>query len=107
MLHINPANVLNMLIVSFQISNIPQTPINEKEIKLHDTIKDIIKNSMNDVSFTMQTNTTLEFENYWDLNLSEAKFVAADEIEENKNEEEDSCTSEKNEIINNNYKRKA
>jgi len=35
---------------------------------------------MNDVSFTMQT-STLEFENYWDLNLSEIKFVA-DEIEE-------------------------
>jgi len=70
-------------------------------------IKDILKNSMNDVSFTM-TNTTLEFENYWDLNLSEAEFVAADEIEEleeNKNEEEDSCTSEENEIINNNSKR--
>jgi len=40
MLYINPANVLNMLIVSFQILNISQTPINEKEIKLHD--KDII-----------------------------------------------------------------
>jgi len=49
MLHINSANVLNMLIVSFQISNIPQTPINEKEIELHDTIRDIIKNSMNDI----------------------------------------------------------
>jgi len=39
-------------------------PINEKEIELHDIIKVIIKNSMNDVSFTMQTSTTLEFENY-------------------------------------------
>jgi len=58
MLHVNPANVLNMLIVSFQISNIPQTPINEKEIELHDTIKDIIKNPMNNVSFIMQTSTT-------------------------------------------------
>jgi len=36
MLHINPANVLNMLNVLFQISNIPQRPINEKEIELHD-----------------------------------------------------------------------
>jgi len=110
MLHINPAKVLNMLIVSFQVSNIPQTPINEKEIELHDTIKDIIK-KFNDVSFTMQTSTTLEFENYWDLNLSEAEFVAADEIEEleenDKNEEEDSSTSEENEIKNNDYKKKA
>jgi len=57
---------------------------------------------MNDVSFTMQTNTTLEFENYWDLNLSEAEFVTADEMEEleenNKNEEEDSCTSKKKKL---------
>jgi len=92
------------------ISNIPQTPINEKEIELHDTIKDIIKNSMNDISL-LQTSTTLKFENYWELNLSEAEFVAADEIEEleenNKNEEEYNCTLEKNEIINNDYKRKA
>jgi len=53
---------------------------------------------------------TPEFENYWDLNLSEAEFVAADEIEEleenGKDEEEDSCTAEENEI-NNDYKRKA
>jgi len=80
MLHINHSNVLNTLIVSFQVSNIPQTSINEKEIELHDTIKDIIKNSMNDVSFIMRISTTLEFENYWDLNLFEAKFTAADEI---------------------------
>jgi len=66
---------------------------------------------MNDISFTMPTSTTLKFENYWDLNLSEAEFVAVDEIEEleenDKNEEEDICTSEENEIINNDYKRKA
>ena len=78
MLRVNPANVLNMLMVSFQISNIPQTPTNDKEIELHDTIKNIIKNSMDDISFAMQTDTTLEFENYWDL--YEAEFVAADEI---------------------------
>jgi len=52
-----------MLIISFQISNIPQTPINEKEIELHDTIKN---KKFNDVLFTMQTNTTLEFEKHWD-----------------------------------------
>jgi len=77
--------------------------INEKEIELHDTIKDIIKNSMNDV-FSMQTNTILEFEDYWDLNLSEAEFVAADKIEEleenDKNGEENSCILEENKIIN-------
>jgi len=51
MLHINPANVLNILIILFQISNIPQTLINEKKNELHDMIKVIIKNSMNDVIY--------------------------------------------------------
>ena len=63
MLHVNPANVLNMLMVSFQISNIPQTPINDKEVELYNTIKNIIQNSTGDLSFVMQTDTTLEFEN--------------------------------------------
>ncbi|XP_071575586.1 uncharacterized protein [Temnothorax nylanderi] len=109
MLRVNPANVLNMLMVLFQISNIPQTPTNDKEIELHNTIKNIIQNSMDDMSFAMQTDTTLEFENYWDL--YEAEFVAADEIEEveelDEDEGEDSCTSEEYEIVNNNYKRRA
>lgn len=61
MLHINPAIVLNILMVLFQTSNIPQTPINDKEVKLHNTIKYIIQNSMGDLSFVMQTDTTLEF----------------------------------------------
>lgn len=92
MLYVNPANVINMLIVSFQISNLPHTPVNDREVELHDTIKDIIKNSMDDVSFAVKTDTTLEFENYWNANLLEAEFVEIDEIEElgeNYDEEED------------------
>jgi len=54
MVHVNPANVINMLIVSFQISNFPQTSVNNKEIELHDTIKDIIQNTMDDLSFAMR-----------------------------------------------------
>ena len=53
MIQINPANVLNMLIISFQISNIPQTIVNNREIELHDTIKSIIKIAIDDTSFVM------------------------------------------------------
>lgn len=67
MLYVNPANVLNMLIVSFKILNIPQTQVNDKEIELYNIIKDIIQNSMDDISFAMQSDTMLEFENYWDF----------------------------------------
>jgi len=99
MVHVNPANVINMLIVSFQISNFPQTSVNNKEIELHDTIKDIIQNTMDDLSFAMETDTTLEFENYWDANIYDAEFVGADEVEEleenDEDEEEDTCTPEK------------
>lgn len=107
MVHVNPANILNMLVISFEIANIPPTSVNDKEIELHETIKDIIKNAMDDTSFAMQTDTTLEFEDYWSSKLPEAEFVEADEIEEyeeSENEEEDSCTEE---IINNDYKRRA
>jgi len=49
-----------MLIVSFQISNIPQTIANNRKIELHDTIKGIIKNTMNGTLF-VQIDTTLDF----------------------------------------------
>ena len=67
-----------MLIVSFQISNIPQTIVNNREIELHDTIKSIIKNAMDDTLFVMQIDITLEFENYWNSLLPEAEVVATD-----------------------------
>lgn len=43
---------------------------------------------MDDVLFVMQTDTMLEFENYWDSNLSDAAFVAADKIEKLENSED-------------------
>ena len=50
---VNPTNILNKLItsISFQISKIPGTPVNDKEIELQNVIKDIIESSMNEMSF--------------------------------------------------------
>jgi len=114
MVQVNPANILNMLIILFQISNIPETPVNNKEIELRDVIKDIIHSSMNDMSSDIYTDTTLEFENYWKSNLLDADFVDDYEIEileedENDDQAEDSCTSisEEREIVNDGYKRRA
>jgi len=114
MVQVNPANILNMLIILFQISNIPETPVNNKEIELHDVIKDIIHSSMNDMSSDIYTDTTLEFENYWKSNLLDADFVDDYEIEileedEDDDQAEDSCTSisEEREIVNDGYKRRA
>jgi len=114
MVQVNPANILNMLIILFQISNIPETPVNNKEIELRDVIKDIIHSSMNDMSSDIYTDTTLEFENYWKSNLLDADFVDDYEIEileedEDDDQAEDSCTSisEEREIVNDDYKRRA
>jgi len=114
MVQVNPANILNMLIILFQISNIPETPVNNKEIELRDVIKDIIHSSMNDMSSDTYTDTTLEFENYWKSNLLDADFVDDYEIEileedEDDDQAEDSCTSisEEREIVNDGYKRRA
>jgi len=114
MVQVNPANILNMLIILFQISNIPETPVNNKEIELRDVIKDIIHSSMNDMSSDIYTDTTLEFENYWKSNLLDADFVDDYEIEileedEDDDQAEDSCTSisEEREIVNDGYKRRA
>lgn len=111
MLHINVANVLNILITLFQITHIPLTPINEREIQLRDVIKDVITNAVNDVSFDVHTDTTLEFQNFWEMDLLDTEFVTDEELEESNDDDdyrsdsEDSCTPE-HEIVNNNYKRK-
>ena len=57
MLHVNVANVLNMLIILFQIIHIP--PINEREIQLRDVIEDIITNDIITVNVTYHLMYTL------------------------------------------------
>jgi len=110
MLQVNPANILNMLIIIFQISKIPETPVNDREIELRDMIKNIIQSSMNEMSLDIETDTTLEFENYWESEFLEADFIMNDEIEELEEDEdddqtEDSCISEEREMIDDGYKR--
>lgn len=100
MLRVNPVNVLNLLIFSFEISNIPQTPVNNRKIELHETIKDI-QNAIDNASFAMQSDTTLEFGNFWSSKLLDAELVEElEELEENsEDEEEDSCTEQEREIL--------
>jgi hypothetical protein len=112
MVQVNPANILNMLIIFFQISKIPETPVNDREIKLRNMTKDITQSSMNEMSLDIETDTTLEFENYWESQFFEADFIADNKMEkleenENNNQAEDSCISEEWEMISDGYKRRA
>ena len=113
MLHINVANVLNMLIILFQITHIPPTPINEREIQLRDVIKDIITNAVNDLSFDVHTHFALKFQNYLEVDLPDIEYVTdkVEEFLENDNvdyepDNEYNCEPE-DEILNSSYKRKA
>jgi len=56
------------------------------------------------MSFNIQTNITLEFENYLESNSLDVEFIADNKIEilkkdEDENETEDSCISEEREIF--------
>lgn len=45
---INIANIINLLITTFNIVNFVVSSINHHEIKLHDAISNLIKNAVND-----------------------------------------------------------
>lgn len=82
-----------MLLLAFHISNIPQTLINEKEIELCDVIHDIIRNAIDDISCNIQTDSTLEFEDYHESDLPDPEVVEDKEIETSiENEESDNET---------------
>lgn len=53
MVQINPTNILNMLLTAFYIFNILPTPVNHKKIELSDNIRQLIINSMDDFSLTI------------------------------------------------------
>ena len=81
MVHINPANVINLLITALHISRIPPSPINHREVELSEIIHTIIVDSKNDVSFTTDYVTTLEFED--PARPQECEFVPDDNMKTN------------------------
>ena len=45
-MYINPVNVINILSTYFTMMNLPETPVNDSEMKLADTIKEILIKSI-------------------------------------------------------------
>ena len=43
----NPVNVINILSTYFMMMNLPETPVNESKMKIADTIKEILIESIN------------------------------------------------------------
>ncbi|XP_076670748.1 uncharacterized protein LOC143370037 [Andrena cerasifolii] len=109
MVHINPANVINILITALHISRIPPSPINHREVELSEIIHTIIVDSKNDVSFTTDYVTTLEFEDL--ARPQECEFVQDDNIQEDEeftiNEFDDVCVPGESGNVDLNYKIRA
>lgn len=97
MVHINPANVINLMITALRTSRIPPSPINHREVELSEIIHTIIVDSKNDVSFTTDYVTTLEFEDL--ARPQECEFVQNNNIQEDEeftiNEFDDSVSQVK------------
>lgn len=60
---INPMNIINLLLLSFQVLNIKESPITKEEIALKDSIEQLLRDCMNDFNepeFIQET--TLDFQ---------------------------------------------
>ncbi|XP_029671532.1 uncharacterized protein LOC115240494 [Formica exsecta] len=103
---INIANVINLLITTFNIANFGVSPVNRHEVELHNAISDIIKNAVND---------DVEIEYKWELDfddpseLHDVQFVDVYDIDAEEDNYEDKVCIVDNEggNVNLNYKRKA
>ncbi|XP_076165796.1 uncharacterized protein LOC143145892 [Ptiloglossa arizonensis] len=107
MVYINPANVINLLVTALHISSKPPSPVNHREIELSEIIHTMILDSMNEVSFTTDYVTTLEYEDL--ARPQEYEFVEEGNIEENvsSNEFDERCVSGESGNVDLNYKSRA
>ncbi|XP_015434023.1 PREDICTED: uncharacterized protein LOC107189858 [Dufourea novaeangliae] len=109
MVNINPANVINLLVTALHISSIPPSPVNHREVELSEIIHTMILDSMNDVSFTTDYVTTLEYEDL--TRPQECEFVQDDNIQENEeftsNEFDDMCIPGESGNVDLSYKTRA
>ncbi|KAL1488269.1 hypothetical protein ABEB36_015223 [Hypothenemus hampei] len=70
---INPINIINLLLLTFNAQNMPNTPTNEKERTIAKEIEDIITRASNDISWKFETQDSLEFDN--PLEEHEARII--------------------------------
>lgn len=62
MVHINPVNIIHLLILSYSYDKNHITQNNPREIELHDMIRNMIDTSVRETTFAVETIETLEFE---------------------------------------------
>ena len=111
MVPIHPANVIRLLMTTFLIENNNETPVNNREMELHDIIKDMLIKSQEDTSFSMETDVTLEF--LEPFRPHSVEFVddiyvpTREELLEPIEFEEEQCVPEEGGIVTLEYKTKA
>ncbi|GJQ79376.1 hypothetical protein Trydic_g16235 [Trypoxylus dichotomus] len=89
---VNLANVLNVLLATFQVTNIATIPLTPQESELHDALKNIIVFAQQDAIFSFQDVTALEFEELAEPH--EAQFVEETVEDEEDNYEDIACLPE-------------
>lgn len=64
MVHINPSNIIRLLIITYNYSEkqLTDNESNPHELELHDAIKNIIDTAVRETSFVFETDSRLEFE---------------------------------------------
>ncbi|GJQ71993.1 hypothetical protein Trydic_g3097 [Trypoxylus dichotomus] len=100
---VNIANVLNILLATFQVTNIATIPLTAQESELHDALRNIIISAQQDAMFSFQDVTALEFEELSEPH--EAQFVEETAEDEEDNYEDIACVPEEGgSVINLDYK---
>lgn len=62
MVRVNPANIISLLTAVFSTLNFPNSPVNEHEIELKNTLADIINRAAAGTYFGTENVTSLDFE---------------------------------------------
>jgi hypothetical protein len=107
-MQINPVNVINLLLVTFQSMNIPNSPISQQEIELKDQIEIILRDAM-DYSNVIETisDETLDFqEEYKDNDAQIIEDIQLHWIPDVPSPPTDVCTTDYEELSYD-YKRRA
>lgn len=104
-MHVNPINVINLLLIAFQSMNLENTPVNEEEMALKNTIEKMLLDAMNEFhNIEVIEENTLDFEEpYKDVNM---EIVEDDDKEWTYNDDLGQCIKDE-EYLSHDYKQRA
>ncbi|XP_029172270.1 uncharacterized protein LOC114941451 [Nylanderia fulva] len=106
MLAINTANVINLLITTFHIANLAVTPVNHREVELHDAISNLIRDSLKD-DITIEYDWGLDFDDPSEPQAVQFVDLYDPHAEEDNYEDEVCIVDDEGGSVDLNYKRKA